>query len=335
MEPTAKIFVAGHTGLVGSALCRRLRKKGFSNLVFRSHQELDLTNQLEVRSFFAHERPRYVFLAAARVGGILGNNSFPAEFLRENTLIQANVIEEAYQSGVERLLFLGSSCVYPRDAPQPIKEEYLLQGPLEPTNRSYALAKINGIEMCWAYNRQYGTKFIATMPTNLYGPNDNYHVENSHVLAALIRKFHEAKVNNLKSVTLWGTGKPRREFLYSDDAADACIWVMELPDEKLAELLGSDSHPTLVNIGCGKDLSIRELAELIAEVVGVQCQLNYDPSKPDGTARKLLDVSLLESLGWQPAISLREGLSMTYKYYCESSNAAGAWDKASSAVSLR
>jgi len=266
------------------------------------------------------------------VGGILANNSFPAEFLRENILIQTNVIEEAYGSGVERLLFLGSSCVYPRDAPQPIREEYLLQGPLEPTNRSYALAKISGIEMCWAYNRQYGTKFIATMPTNLYGPNDNYHVKNSHVLAALIKKFHEAKVNNLKSVTLWGTGTPRREFLYSDDAADACIWLMGLPDDKLAKLIASDSRPPLVNVGCGKDLTIRELAELIAEVVGVHCQLRYDPSKPDGTARKLLDVSLLNDLGWRPATSLREGLCMTYKYYCEGSNVSATPDKSSCVV---
>lgn len=335
MDPTAKIFVAGHTGLVGSALCRRLRKKGFSNLVLRSHQELDLTNQVAVRNFFSDEQPRYVFLAAARVGGILANNSFPAEFLRENLSIQTNVIEEAHQSGVERLLFLGSSCVYPRDAPQPIKEQYLLQGPLEPTNRAYALAKISGIEMCWAYNRQYGTKFIATMPTNLYGPNDNYHWENSHVLAALIRKFHEAKVNNLESVTIWGTGTPRREFLHSDDAADACIWVMELADDKLAKVLGSYSQPPLINVGAGKDLSIRELAELIADVVGVRCELRYDPSKPDGTARKLLDVSLLQSLGWQPCISLREGIGMTYKGYCASSEVAAGWNDSSTAASIR
>lgn len=320
MGPTSKIFVAGHTGLVGSALCRRLRKNGFNNLLTRSHKELDLTDQLAVRSLFSIERPGYVFLAAARVGGILANNSFPAEFLRENILIQTNVIEEAYRSGVERLLFLGSSCVYPKDAPQPIKEEYLLQGPLEATNRPYAVAKISGIEMCWAYNRQYGTKFIATMPTNLYGPNDNYDLENSHVLAALIRKFHEAKLNHSKSVTIWGTGTPRREFLHSDDAADACIMLMELPDDQLKRLLISDNHPPLVNIGCEKDLSIRQLAEMIAEVVGTHCQLSFDASKPDGTPRKLLDISLLDGLGWHPAISLPDGLQMTYRDYCESFN---------------
>lgn len=313
-----KLFIAGHHGLMGSALVRRLRAQGFTNMLLRTRSELDLTNQQAVRRFFDEERPAYVFLAAAKVGGIWANKTFPAEFLRENILIQSNVIHEAHKSGVERLLFLGSSCVYPKHASQPIKEEYLLSGALEETNRPYALAKVSGIEMCWAYNRQYGTRFIAAMPTNLYGPNDNYDLYTSHVIAALIRKFHDAKVSNTRKVVIWGTGAPRREFLYSDDAADACIWLMNLPVEQIAKLTRSEEHPPLVNVGWGKDLTIRELAQIIADVVGVDCELIFDPSKPDGTPRKLLDVSLLDSLGWRPNISLHEGIRVTYRDYCAS-----------------
>jgi GDP-L-fucose synthase len=267
---------------------RNLRDKGYSNLLTRTHAELDLTNQAAVETFFAAEKPDYVFLAAAKVGGILANNSYPAEFIRDNLAIQTNVIHAAWKHGVKRLLFLGSSCIYPRLAPQPMKEEHLLTGPLEPTNRPYALAKIAGIEMCWSYNRQYGTQYLAVMPTNLYGPGDNYHPQNSHVIPALIRKFHEAKQSNSPSVTVWGTGTPRREFLYSDDMADACVYLMNLPDEQFKILLGSDEAatgvfmPPLVNIGVGHDLTIRELAETVKEVVGYQGRSSSTPASPMG-----------------------------------------------------
>ena len=316
MNQDSKIFVAGHRGLMGSALVRTLRAARFTNLLLRTHSELDLTNQELTKRFFAEECPEYVFLAAAKVGGILANREFPADFIHENLRIQTNVIHEAYKSGVKRLLFLGSSCVYPKHAPQPIKEEYLLTGPLEVTNRPYALAKISGIEMCSAYNRQYGTSFIAAMPTNLYGPNDNYDLQSSHVVPALIRKIYEAKLNRSPRVVLWGTGTPRREFLYSDDAAEACIFLMRLPSGRATELTHrtDDAFP-LVNIGWGSDISIRELAECIATTAGVSGELVFDSSKPDGTPRKLLDITLLRSLGWQPKTALTEGIATTYREY--------------------
>jgi len=307
-----KIYIAGHRGLVGSALMRQLQAKGYNNLITRTHDELDLTDQSAVRDFFAAENPDYVFLAAAKVGGIHANNTYPAEFIYSNLTIQSNVIHEAYRGGVKRLLFFGSSCIYPRDCPQPMKEEYLLTGPLESTNRPYALAKIAGIEMCWAYNRQYGTRFMAVMPTNLYGPNDNYDLNNSHVLPALIRKMHEAKQRGDKEVVVWGTGTPRREFLYSDDMAEACLYLLEQPEEKLQSLF-RDKQPPLVNVGCGEDLTIRELAELVRDVVGFPGNLTFDPSKPDGTMRKLLDVSRINALGWQRKVPLKEGIAFSYQ----------------------
>ena len=311
MKQNSKIYIAGHRGLVGSALMRQLYARGYDNLVTRTHAELDLTEQAAVRDFFAAEKPEYVLLAAARVGGIHANNTYPAEFIQQNLAIQTNVIHEAWRNGVARLLFLGSSCIYPRDCPQPIREEYLLTGPLEPTNRPYALAKIAGIEMCHAYNRQYGTRFMAAMPTNLYGPGDNYDLNNSHVLPALIRKMHEAKMNNAKEAVVWGTGTPRREFLYSDDMAAACLYLLEQPEEKLRSLF-NDQQPPLVNVGCGEDLTIRELAELVREVVGYSGSLVFDTSKPDGTMRKLLEVSRLNALGWKATTSLREGVKLAY-----------------------
>jgi GDP-L-fucose synthase len=312
----AKIFVAGHRGLVGAALVRQLRAAGFRNLPLRTHAELDLTNVNATKGFFEEQRPEYVFLAAAKVGGILANSEFPADFIHDNLQIQTNVIHESYRTGVKRLLFLGSSCVYPKHAPQPIKEEYLLTGPLESTNRPYAIAKISGIEMCSAYNRQYGTSFMVAMPANLYGPNDHYNLQSSHVLPALIRKIHEAKLNGSSRIVLWGTGSPRREFLYSDDAADACIFLMSLPDERVAEITQhvDDSFP-LVNVGCGTDISIRELAECIAACAGINCTFEFDSSKPDGTPRKLLDISLIKSLGWQPSTLLNDGIAKTYQEY--------------------
>lgn len=326
MNLSSKIYIAGHRGLVGSALMRQLQAKGYNNLVTRTHAELDLTDQTAVRHFFAAEKPEYILLAAAKVGGIHANNTYPAEFIHSNLTIQANVIHEAYRVGVKRLLFLGSSCIYPRDCPQPMKEEYLLTGPLEPTNRPYALAKIAGIEMCWAYNRQYGTKFMAVMPTNLYGPNDNYDLTNSHVLPAMIRKMHEAKQSGDKEVVVWGTGTPRREFLYSDDMADACVYLMNLSDERFATLLWSAGSPLesctlglapLVNVGCGEDLTIRELAELVRDVVGFTGNLTFDPSKPDGTMRKLLDVSKLNQMGWKAHTHINEGIAKAYDDYLE------------------
>lgn len=315
MDKHAKIYVAGHRGLVGSALMRNLEAKGCTNFVTRTHAELDLTMQAEVEAFFELEKPDYVFLAAARVGGIHANNTYPAEFIRDNLAIQTNIIHAAYRNNVRRLLFLGSSCIYPKLAPQPMKEAHLLTSELEPTNRPYALAKIAGIEMCWAYNRQYRTQYLAVMPTNLYGPGDNYHPENSHVIPALIRRFHEAKLANAPSVTVWGTGTPKREFLYSDDMADACVYLMNLPDEKFIPLLGQDRNDglaPLVNIGVGHDLSIRELAETVANAVGYQGALNFDASKPDGTPRKLMDVGRLNGMGWKATTTIRDGLAIAY-----------------------
>lgn len=316
MNKDAKIYVAGHRGLVGSALVRQLLTHGYHNLVVRTHAQLDLTNQAAVGDFFGQEKPEYVLLAAAKVGGIFANSTYPAEFIQQNLSIQANVIHEAWRNQVRRLLFLGSSCIYPRDCPQPMKEEYLLTGPLEATNRPYALAKIAGIEMCHAYNRQYGTKYLAVMPTNLYGIGDNYDLDISHVLPALIRKMHEAKCHGNNEVVIWGTGAPRREFLYSDDMADACLYLLEQPDSKLAGLFNNE-FPPLVNIGFGEDLTIRELAEMIAEVVGYRGDLVFDSTKPDGTMRKLLDVSRMLHMGWKASTSLPQGISMAYQSYLD------------------
>lgn len=321
MDKHAKIYVAGHRGLVGSALMRNLEARGYANFVTRTHAQLDLTVQAEVEAFFELERPDYVFLAAAKVGGIHANNEYPAEFIRDNLAIQTNVIHAAYRNTVKRLLFLGSSCIYPKLAPQPMKEEHLLTGPLEPTNRPYALAKIAGIEMCWSYNRQYGTQYLAVMPTNLYGPGDNYHPENSHVIPALIRRFHEAKLANAPSVAIWGTGTPKREFLYSDDMADACVYLMNLPDEEFKPLLAADRNdglPPLINIGVGHDLSIRELAETVKAVVGYQGAIEFDTTKPDGTPRKLMDVGRLNAMGWQARTSMEVGLAAAYSDFVAS-----------------
>lgn len=311
MNKEAKIYVAGHRGLVGSAILRRLKASGFTQLITRSHQELDLTNQNDVYRFFSEERPEYVFLAAAKVGGILANATYPADFIRENLQIQTNVIDAAYRSGVKKLLFLGSSCIYPKYAPQPMKEEYLLADTLEPTNEAYAVAKIAGIKMCQAYNKQYGTNFISVMPTNLYGPGDNYHPENSHVIPALIRRFHEAKVNHAPCVTIWGTGTPRREFLYVDDMAAACVHVMNLDkatyDQHTQPML---SH---INVGCGEDVTILEVAEAVARNVGYTGAILTDPTKPDGTPRKLMDSSRLNALGWEARVGLEAGLKAAYE----------------------
>lgn len=312
MKPDSAIYVAGHRGLVGSALVRRLETAGHLNILKRTHAELDLQDAVAVRRFFEQETPEYVFLAAAKVGGILANNTYPAQFIAENLAIQTNVIHEAYRAGVKRLLFLGSSCIYPRDCPQPIKEEYLLTGPLEATNRPYAIAKIAGIEMCWSYNRQYGTRYLSVMPTNLYGPGDNYDLQNSHVLPALIRKMHEARERGDHEVVVWGTGTPRREFLYSDDMADACVMLMSLPDGRFDDILVK-YQPPLINVGCGEDVTIRELAETIAKVVGFEGKLVFDTSKPDGTMRKLLDVGRISSLGWEPKVSIDAGIRLAYR----------------------
>ena len=307
MDPTLKIYIPGHRGMVGSATVRNLEARGYHNIITRTHFELDLTNQQAVNNFFETERPEYVFLAAAKVGGILANSTYPAEFIYDNIMIEANVIHAAYTYGVKKLLFLGSSCIFPRLAPQPLKEDYLLTGELEETNEAYAVAKIAGIRMCKHYNQQYGTNFISIMPTNLYGPGDNYDPETSHVMAALIRKFHEAKMNNEPQVVVWGTGAPRREFLYVDDMADACVYLMETYD---AADIGE-----FVNIGVGEDLTIRELAELIGEIVGYDGEIVYDTTKPDGTSQKLLDVSRLRELGWDARITLRDGIGQAYKWY--------------------
>ncbi|WPP48259.1 GDP-L-fucose synthase [Catalinimonas niigatensis] len=306
MEKNAKIYIAGHRGMVGSAILRNLQSKGFSNFVLRTSSELDLKNQQVVAEFFAKEKPDYVFLAAAKVGGIHANNTYRAQFLYENLMIQNNVIHQSYENGVKKLQFLGSSCIYPKMAPQPLKEEYLLTGLLEPTNEPYAIAKIAGIKMCEGYRSQYGCDFISTMPTNLYGPNDNYDLNNSHVLPALIRKFHEAKENKAEYVEIWGTGSPKREFLHVDDLAEACVYLMD-----------NYSEPELVNIGTGEDIAIKDLALMIKEIVGFKGELRFDTSKPDGTPRKLMDVSKLHGYGWKHKIGLREGISSVYKKFRE------------------
>src|SRR5580658_5771372 len=317
ISTSARIYVAGHRGLVGSALVRTLKKNGYRNLILRTHAELDLTVGTDVARFFASERPEYVFLAAAKVGGILANSTYPADFVRENLAIQCNIIQHSYAASVKRLLFLGSSCIYPRLAPQPIKEEYLLSGPLEPTNRPYAVAKIAGIEMCWSYNRQYGTRYLAAMPTNLYGPGDNYDLNSSHVIPALIRKIAEAHEHGDRPVTLWGTGTPRREFLYSEDMANACLFLINLPDEQFVPIATNEREPPLINVGWGEDVSIRELAAMIAEIIGFKGTIAWDTSKPDGTPQKLLDVSRLSRLGWKPSVSLRQGLELASGSICQ------------------
>jgi GDP-L-fucose synthase len=355
MEKNARIFIAGHNGLVGSAIYRRLENEGYSNLIVHSHSELDLTRQADVEAFFQSERPEYVFLAAAKVGGIMANDTYPAEFIYTNLAIQNNVIHSARQTGVKRLLFLGSSCIYPKECPQPMKEEYLLTGILEPTNEPYAVAKIAGIKMCHAYNRQYDTRYLCVMPTNLYGPNDNFDLETSHVLPALIRKFHLAKLafqkdwegirkdeqtygkipDDVKAalcigasslntqtaslsfhplVLLWGSGNPRREFLHVDDLADACIFLSKFKEENLSEIFKSDDTP-LLNIGCGEDWTIREIASVISEVVGYTADVKWDQNKPDGTYQKLLDISHISRLGWKPSIDLKEGVRSVYEWY--------------------
>ena len=302
MEKGARIYVAGHRGMVGSALVRKLHAEGYTDIVTRTSSELDLRNQAAVADFFAQERPEYVFLAAAKVGGILANNTYRAEFLYDNLMIESNIIHSAYQTDVKKLLFLGSSCIYPKMAPQPLKEEYLLSGYLEPTNEPYAIAKITGIKLCEAYRSQYGCHFISAMPTNLYGPNDNYDLQGSHVLPALIRKFHEAKINNQPTVEIWGTGSPRREFLHADDLADACFFLMEAYNDEL-----------FVNIGTGEDVTIRELAELIKETIGFEGELRWNTEKPDGTPRKLMDVSRLHAMGWKHKTDIKQGIEQTYQ----------------------
>jgi GDP-L-fucose synthase len=304
MNESDKIFVAGHLGMLGSAMMRRLQAEGFSNIVTRDRSELDLADESAVAKFLAAERPTIVIVAAARVGGIKANNDFPVEFLLENLQIQNNVIRSAYDSGVRKLLFVGSACIYPKFAPQPIPETSLLDGPLEPTNEAYAIAKIAGIKLCQAYYREYGANFISAMPTNLYGPNDNFDLETSHVLPALMRKAHEAKVRKDQKLIVWGTGKPRREFLHVDDLASACVLILEKYDS-----------PEIINLGCGEDISIRELAELICDVVGFDGELAWDTTKPDGTPRRLLDVTKLRALGWKPAIPLRDGIARTYEWF--------------------
>jgi GDP-L-fucose synthase len=304
MNKSDKIFVAGHRGMVGSAIVRWVESDGFNNLLTRDHSQLDLANESAVANFFAGERPTIVIIAAARVGGIKANDDFPVEFLLENLQIQNNVIRSAYESGVHKLLFLGSSCIYPKFAPQPIPETALLSGPLEPTNEAYAIAKIAGIKLCQAFSREYGANFISAMPTNVYGPNDNFDLETSHVIAALLRKAHEAKMRNDHKLVVWGTGKPRREFLHVDDLASACLLLLEKYDS-----------PEIINVGCGEDISIRELAEMICDVVGFDGELTWDATKPDGTPRKLLDVTRLRALGWKPAIPLRDGIARTYEWF--------------------
>lgn len=316
MDKSTKIYVAGHRGLAGSAIVRELQRQGYTNLVMRTHAELDLEDAAATRQFFAQEKPELVFLAAAKVGGIHANNVYPVDFLMSNLLIEANICRAAHANGVKRLIFLGSSCIYPRDCPQPIKEEYLLTGPLETTNRPYALAKIAGVEMCWAYNRQYGTKWLAAMPTNLYGPGDNYDLNNSHVLPALIRKMHEAKVSGAAEVVLWGSGTPKREFLYVDDLANALVFLATLDDARYDELV-DPSHCPLINVGSGEDLTIRELAETVAAVVGYKGAYVQDTSKPDGTMRKIMDVSRIRKYGWKPEIDLNVGVALAYQEFLD------------------
>lgn len=314
MDFTDKIFVAGHGGMVGSAIVKQLTAQGYKNIITRTRDQLNLINQGEVDDFFRLEKPKYVFLAAAKVGGIHANNVYRADFIYQNMMIQNNIIHAAYSNAVERLLFLGSSCIYPKNCPQPIKEEYLLTGSLESTNQPYAVAKISGIEMCWSYNRQYNTQFLAVMPTNLYGPGDNYHPENSHVIPALIQRAHKHKMNDLSVLEVWGSGTPRREFLYSDDMASACVHVMKLPVQDYAALL-NDQQPPLINIGSGTDQTIAELATLVCDVVGYKGKIIFDKSKPDGTMRKLMDSQKISCLGWRPKMAMREGLALAYADY--------------------
>jgi GDP-L-fucose synthase len=304
MKKESKIFVAGHRGLVGSAIIKKLEAEGYGNILKRTHSEVNLCDQKAVHSFFKTEKPEYVFMAAAKVGGIYANNSYPADFIRDNILIQTNIIDQAWRNGAKKILYLGSSCIYPKMSPQPIKEEYLLDGSLEPTNQWYAIAKIAGIKMCQAYRRQYGFNAICCMPTNLFGPNDNFDLSSSHVLPALIRKFHEAKIDNKENVVIWGSGNPKREFLYVEDLSDACLFLMDVYESE-----------EIINVGTGKDISIRELAKLVAGIVGYQGKLVYDPSKPDGTNRKLLDTSKINSLGWHPSTALSKGIGATYRWY--------------------
>ncbi len=318
MNVNTKIYIAGHCGLVGSALLRKLQAQGYKNIITRTHAELDLTNRIATEAFFVAEKPDFVFLAAAKVGGILANNIYPADFISINLAIQSNVIQAAYRHDVQRLLFLGSSCIYPRDCSQPIKEEYFLSGPLEATNRSYAIAKIAGIEQCWSYNRQYGTQFLAVMPTNIYGSGDHYDLVNTHVIPALIRKCHEAKICGNDEVVIWGTGTVKREFLFSDDLADASVFLMCLSDESFDLVLNSQSVvPPIINIGCGEDLTIQQLAEIVKKVVGFQGKIIYDSSKPDGTPRKLLNCDKINRLGWTPKVMLREGIAKSYKDFLQ------------------
>ena len=314
MQKDASIFIAGHSGLVGSAINRNLRDNGYTNIIKKTHDELDLKRQADVENFFNSATPEYVIIAAAKVGGILANNQYPADFIHDNLVIQNNVIHAAWKNGVKRLLFLGSSCIYPKNCPQPMKETHLLTGLLEPTNQPYAIAKISGIIQCEAYNRQHGTQFFAAMPTNLYGPNDNFDLETSHVLPALIRKFHEAKKHNHKEVILWGTGTPRREFLHVDDLAHACHFLMNLADSKLDSIIKRGINP-IINVGCGEDITINELALLIREIVGFRGDITFDTTKPDGTPRKLLDISKLKTLGWEKGIGLKKGIKETYEWY--------------------
>lgn len=316
MEKSSRIYVAGHKGLVGSAIVSRLRSLGYGNLILRSHSELDLTNQLAVRKFFADAQPEYVFVAAARVGGILANSSRPADFISDNLLIAINTITECHRNSIKRLLFLGSSCIYPRMAPQPLTEDAWLTGPLEPTNRPYAVAKIAGVEMCWSFNRQFGTHYIAVMPTNLYGPGDNYDPDGSHLIPALIRKLHDAKIKGMKEVVIWGTGTPKREFLYSEDAADACIFLANLPDATFDEIVSSE--PPILNIGSGTELTIVEVAERVRQTVDVNVTFKFDPTKPDGTPRKLLDSSRINALGWRGTTPIGEGLRLAYQSFLSS-----------------
>lgn len=312
MNKDSRIYIAGHLGLVGSAIHRELERLGYTNLLTRTRAELDLLDINSVNNFFAKEKPEYVFLAAAKVGGIIANNTYPADFIRDNLILQTDVVEASYRNNVARLLFLGSSCIYPKFAPQPMPESALLTGPLEPTNRPYAIAKIAGIEMCWSYNRQYGTKYLAAMPTNLYGPGDNYDLENSHVLPALIRKTAEAIRTGASTVTVWGTGTPRRELLYADDLAQACVFLMNLDDNRYNSLI-TENEPPLINIGTGEDVTVRELAETVAKVLGFKGRLVFDTTKPDGTPRKLMDSSRLHALGWHHTTSLDEGIRRTWE----------------------
>lgn len=319
LHSNARIFVAGHAGLAGSAIVRSLRQRGMNNLLLRTHAELDLEKDDQVEAFFRTERPEYVFLAAARVGGIVANNSYPAEFIAQNLDIQNHVIEASHRYGVSRLLFLGSSCIYPRDCQQPIQESSFLTGALELTNRPYAIAKIAGIEMCWAFNRQYGSNYLAVLPTNLYGPNDNYDLTSSHVLPALIRKAHACKLSGDRTLSVWGSGRPRREFLHSSDMADACVMLMELPTQEFARLINLATEPPIINVGTGVDMTIRELAEIIMRAVGCNAEIAFDSSKPDGTPRKVLDVSRLFGLGWRPKVSLEDGIRKAYEDFLEHS----------------